>query len=250
MTWYQTMGYISTVALLLPVALIFCLRLYKNRSLLILMIYYLSAFIYNLLSEQIIISVPPSYVRSFGIFNNLSDVPLVLMYLLYFTKSPGLRKKIHIAILAFLAFEIVVTAILGFSRNTIAVVLGPGILLIVLLSFIFFLEQVKEVIQYGKTAGKALMASSTLFLYGCFFIIYLFWYIYETPDVENAFLVYFFVVTLASMLASIGLIIEKKRLKILNELQTTQNELSRLYPNEKIVFPKETAHSLEDDNQF
>jgi signal transduction histidine kinase len=142
------------------------------------------------------------------------------------------------------------TAILGFNSNTIAVILGPGILLIMLLSFIFFIEQVKEVIQYGKTAGKALMASSTLFFYGCFFIIYLFWYVYKTPDVENAFLVYFFVVTLSSMLASLGLIIEKKRLTILDELKITQNELSRLYPNEKIVFPKETARSLEDDNQF
>ena len=246
MTWYQTMGYISTVALLLPAALIFCLRLYKNRSLLILMLYYLSAFIYNLLSEQIV-SVSPSYVRGFGIFNNLSDIPLALAYLLYFTKTSGLKKKIHLAILAFLAFEIVVTAMLGFNRGSIAIILGPGILLIVLFSFIFFIDQVKEVIQFGKTAGKALMASSTLFLYGCFFIIYLFWYVINTPDVESAFLVYFFVVTLSSLLVSIGLIIEKKRLTILEELQTTQNELSRLYPNEKIVFPKEKARSMEDD---
>ncbi|MCW3119587.1 MAG: hypothetical protein JWM28_3669 [Chitinophagaceae bacterium] len=240
MTWYQTMGYISTVALLLPVALISCLRLYKNRSLLILMLYYLSAFIYNLLSEKII-SISPSYIRGFGIFNNLLDVPFALMYLLYFTKSPGLRRKIYIAILSFLAFEVLVTALFGFSRNTITIILGPGILLIVLLSFIFFIDQIKEVIQHGKAAGKALMASSTLFLYGCFFIIYLFWYVYKTPDVENAFLVYFFVVTLSAMLASIGLVIEKKRLSILDELKTTQNELSRLYPNEKIAFPKETA---------
>ena len=248
MTWYQLMGYISTVALLFPVALIFFLRLYRNKSLLILMVYYLSAFIYNLLSEKII-DVPLPYVKGYGIFNNLLDVPLALMYLLYFTKSTDLRKKIQIAILAFLAFEVLVTFMLGFSRNTIAIILGPGILIIVLLSFIFFIDQVKEVVQHGKAAGKALMASSTLFLYGCFFIIYLFWYVYKTPDVENAFLVYFYVVTLSSLLASIGLIIEKKRLKILDELQTTQNELSRLYPNEKIVFPKETANSLEN-NKF
>ena len=169
MTWYQTMSYISMIALLLPVALIIFLRLYKNRSLLILMIYYLSAFIYNLLSEQII-SVPLDYVKGFGFFNNLTDTPLALWYLLYFTKSPGLRKKIHIAVLSFIVFEIVVTALLGLNRNTIAIILGPGILVIVLLSFIFFIEQIKEVIQFGKKAGKALMASSTLFLYGCFFI--------------------------------------------------------------------------------
>jgi len=245
MNWYQMMGYISTAALLLPAALLFFLRLYKNRSLLILMVYYLSAFIYNLLSEKIV-TLPDSYVRAYGIFNNLFDIPLALMYLLYFTSSPGLRKKIYIAILSFFAFEILITVMLGFSRSSITLILGPGILLIVLLSFIFFIEQIKDVIQHGKTAGKALLASSTLFLYGCFFIIYLFWYVYKTPDVENAFLVYFFVVTLSSLLASIGLIMEKKRLKILDELKTTQNELSRLYPNEKIVFPKEAAGSFGD----
>jgi len=245
MTWYQMMGYISTAALLLPAALLFFLRLYKNKSLLVLMVYYFSAFIYNLLSEKII-SLPDSYVRAYGIFNNLLDIPLALMYLLYFAKSPGLRKKIYIAILSFFVFEILITAVLGFSRNSITLILGPGILLIVMLSFIFFIEQIKEVIQHGKTAGKALLASSTLFLYGCFFIIYMFWYVYKTPDVENAFLVYFFVVTFSSLLASIGLVFEKKRLKILDELNTTQSELSRLYPNEKIVFPKETAGSFGD----
>lgn len=249
MTWYQTMGYISTIALLLPAALIIGFRLYRNRSLLVLMLYYLSAFIYNMLSEGII-ALPNSFVKGYGIFNNLCDIPFALMYLLYFTKAPALRKKIHISILAFLAFEVVVTILLGFNRSTIAIILGPGILLIVLFSFIFFVEQVKEVIQYGKTAGKALMASSTLFLYGCFFIIYLFWYIMKTPDVENAFLVYFFVATFSAMMVSLGLIIEKKRLTVLNELKTTQNELSRLYPNEKIVVPRETAGSLEDDEQY
>ena len=49
------------------------------------------------------------------------------------------------------------------------------------------------------------------------------------------------------MLVSIGLVIEKKRYNILDELKTTHSELSKLYPNEKIVFPREKAGSLEDD---
>jgi len=51
-------------------------------------------------------------------------------------------------------------------------------------------------------------------------------------------------------LICIGLIIEKKRFRILDELKTAREELNMLYPNEKILFPKETAGSLEDEDQF
>ena len=64
---------------------------------------------------------------------------------------------------------------------------------------------------------------------------------------EDAFLVYFFVATISSILVSIGLVIEKKRFKVLDELKTTRKELSMLYPNEKIIFPKETAGSFDEE---
>jgi hypothetical protein len=249
MTWVQIMGYISTVALLLPVALILSLKLYKNRSLVFLMLYYLSAFIYNLMTEKLI-DLPQPYVKGFAVTNNLLDVPLTLLYLLYFTKSTTLRKKIHVAILSFAAFEILTTIFFGFSKDTVTIIMGPGILVVVGFSFAYFIDQIKAVIQFGKPPGKALMSASTLFLYGCYFIIYIFWYIIRTPDKPSAFLVYFFVVTLSSLLMSIGLIMEKKRFIMLDELNTTRKELSMLYPNEKILFPKQAARSLEDDEQF
>ena len=213
------------------------------------MVYYISTLLYVLMTEKII-NLPAAYVKGFGIINNLLDVPLALFYLLYFTKSTNFRKKIHVAILSFTAFEILATILFGFTKNTIAIIMGPGILIVTGLSFAFFIDQIKAVIQFGKPSGKALMTASTLFLYGCYFIIYLFWYVFNTPDKDNAFLVYFFVVTLSSLLICIGLIIEKKRFRILDELKTAREELSMLYPNEKILFPKETAGSLEDEDQF
>jgi len=240
------MGYVSSLAMLLPVAIIAYLQLYKNRSLLVLMIYYIITLIFNLSSEGII-SISPALLRNLGFFNNIMDAPLMLIYLLYFTKSESLRKKIHITVLSFLAFEIAVTVIFGINTKTITIILGPGIALVLLFTGRFFVEQVKASVIQNKPAGKALMAASGLFAYGCFFIIYLFWYVFETPNVEDAFLVYFFVATLSSVLVSIGLIIEKKRFRVLDELKTTRKELSMLYPNEKIIFPKEKAGSLEED---
>ena len=246
MNWNQTMGYVSSLAMLIPIAVIAYLQLYKNRSLLVLMFYYIITLVFNMSSEQII-SLPPSLIKNIGFFNNILDAPLMLIYLLYFVKSEDLRKKIHITILSFLAFELVVTLFFGITTKTITIILGPGIALVLLFTTRFFVEQVKAVVQQNRPAGKALMATSTLFAYGCFFIIYLFWYVFDTPNVDDAFLVYFFVATFSSIVASIGLIIEKKRFKVLDELKTTRKELSMLYPNEKIIFPQETAGSFEEE---
>jgi hypothetical protein len=249
MSWVQIMGYISTVTLFLPVVLIVSLKLYKNRPLAFLLVYYTSTLLYNLMTEKII-DLPVNYIKGFGIVNNLLDIPFALLYMLYFTKSAGLRKKIHIGIIAFSVFELLAVLFFGFTKDAITIIMGPGILLIVTLSFNFFIEQIKDVIQFGKGSGKALMSASTLFLYGCFFIIYIFWYVMRTPDVQNAFLVYFFVVSLSSALMSIGLIIEKQRVKMIDELKTTQKELSMLYPNEKIIFPKEAAGFLGEEDVY
>ncbi|MGC4037828.1 MAG: hypothetical protein QM764_17835 [Chitinophagaceae bacterium] len=243
----QILGYISTVAQFLPVAAIFSLKLYKNRSLAFLAIYCLSTLLYNLMSEGIIV-LPAVYVKAAGIMNNLLDVPLALLYMLYFTKAGSFRKKIHIGIIGFSVFEILTVAFFGFNKNALTIIIGPGILLLVTLSFIFFIEQIKDVVQYGKPAGKALMSASTLFLYGCFFIVYLFWYVLKAESLkDDAFKVYFSVMTLSSLLMTIGLILEKRRFKMLEELDTARKELSMLYPNEKIAFPKETARLLEDE---
>jgi hypothetical protein len=245
MNWVQTMGYISIVSMVLPITLILSLKLYKNRCLAFLMLYYFSTLIYNLMTEKII-DLPDPYVRGFGIINNLLDIPLVLLYMLYFTKSASVRKKIHISILAFSVFEILAVLFFGFTKDAITIIMGPGILLAIVLSFTFFIEQIKDVIQFGKAPGKALMSASTLFLYGCFFIIYLFWYVMHTKAVDDSFLVYFYVVTLSSLLMSVGLLTEKKRFKMLEELDTTRKELSLLYPNEKIAFPQETSFMDKD----
>ena len=246
------MGYISMIASLLPIALILILKLYKNRSLVFLMLNYLSTLLYNVMKENLI-DLPPAYVKGFGVTTNLLDVPLTLFFLLYFTKSPNFRKKLHITILSFAVFEILTTIFFGFTKDTITIIMGPGMLILIVLSFTFFIDQIKAVIQFGKPSGKALMSASTLFLYGCFFIIYLFWYVFKTTnekDRDAAFLVYFFVVTFASLLMSIGLLMEKKRFKALDEIITARKELSMLYPNEKLLFPKETAGSFEEDDQY
>jgi hypothetical protein len=58
------------------------------------------------------------------------------------------------------------------------------------------------------------------------------YYVFKTPYVEDTFLVYFLVVTLSSLLMSIGIIAERKRIQKLTELLQTRKELSVIYKNE------------------
>ncbi|HEU4576246.1 MAG TPA: hypothetical protein VFS36_14690 [Chitinophagaceae bacterium] len=249
MSWNHIMGYVSTAALFIPVALIILLRMYNNKSLLALLVYYSIALVCNLMTENII-TPTASIVKFAGYSNNFLDAPLTLFYLLYFTRSQALRKKILYGIMGFIAFEVVAVAILGINLQAITLVLGPGIVVILSLSIRFFIQQIEAVVQHGKSPGKALMIASTLFSYGGFLILYLFFFVFKTNDTKNTFLVFYLVSTFASALLSAGLLFEKKRFRELAELKIARKELSLLYPDEKPTVPKETAGSLEDEEEL
>jgi hypothetical protein len=111
--------------------------------------------------------------------------------------------------------------------------MGPGILLVMVLCVGFFVRQIKIAITMHKASGKAIITASLLFGYGCYSIIYIMYYIMESKDVENTFLVYFFVSTFSSLLMTIGIYVEHKRVRKLSELKLVRKELSALYGEEK-----------------
>lgn len=90
MTAYSVMGFISSVALFLPVCFILILRLGSYRSFPALLAYFLMVFVYNLFTEGYI-TVDHDFKRYWGLSNNLLDAPLMLFFLTYFSPSPLLR---------------------------------------------------------------------------------------------------------------------------------------------------------------
>ena len=80
------MGIISTVALFLPIALILTLRMGRHRTFPILIVYYIIAIVNNFLSEGYIVA-SSDVIKYWGLANNLSDVPLMLLFLTYFCTS-------------------------------------------------------------------------------------------------------------------------------------------------------------------
>ncbi len=250
MTWNSVMAFVSSLALFLPIFLILVLRLGNYRSFPVLLIYYALTFVYNLFTGGFI-SASPEVIRYWGLVNNLGDIPLILYFLTYFSTSRQFTQRMYILIGAFVAFEAVVVIITGFTVKAITIILGPGLVVVVALCLFFFIRQVKMAVMHRKATGKALIVSAVLFAYGCFSFIYLMYYVFkahldETGKVKaqyqaDTFLIYFLVATLSSLLMCAGLIIERKRIRKLNELLITRKELSSLYEGTKTAVPFRTA---------
>jgi hypothetical protein len=231
MTWNSIMGLVSSIALLLPVVLILLFRLATYKSFPAIFIYYCTIFAYNIARSQYF-PVSPAVLEYWNTINNFLDAPLVLYFLSYFSGSVALSKKMKQLIAVLLLFQLTVVMIVGFNNKAITIFLGPSILVVFGFCLHFFVRQTKITITHQKAAGKAIITASLLFAYGCYAIIYLMYYVFKTPYVEDTFLVYFLVVTLSSLLMGVGIIAERKRIQKLTELLQTRKELSVIYKNE------------------
>jgi len=240
MNWNDVMGLVSTIALSLPIITMLATGVAGYRSFPALLFYFLIVVSYNLLTEGYVI-ISDDFTHYFGICNNLLDAPLMLFFLTYFGTSAILKKRMKLLILAFIVFETITVSIYGFTVRSITIIMGPGILLVLTFCLIFFVRQAKISITHHKAAGKAMMTASQLFAYGCYSIIYIMYYLLDIRDVQNTFLVYFFVSTFSSLLMSAGIVIEKKRVKKLSELKVVRKELSEIYRQEKQTGPLRPA---------
>ena len=240
MNWNSIMGFVSSLALFLPILLILVFRLGAYRSFPILLTYYALVFAYNLMTEGYI-KINPDIVRYWGLINNLLDAPLMLLFLTYFSPSAAFTKRLRIVILLFLVFETTVIALRGLNVEAITIVLGPGILTIFSFCLFFFVRQSKITIMHRKAAGKTLIAASLVFAYGCYGIIYMLYYVFKTPHVADTFLIYFLVATFSSAILCTGIIIERKRVQKLLELKVARKELADVYKDTKTAAPFRTA---------
>src|SRR5215831_6812828 len=229
-----TPGIISSVALFIPVIIIAVFGLYRNRSFLALAGNYLIVGVHNLMIQGIIVT-PKSISDSFNIFCNLLDAPLMLIFLIFFRISAKTTKQIFNTLYAFLGFEVVILLVFGFSAKTVEIILGPDSILILVLSFIFFLRNVRLTITNPKALGKAIMASSVFVFYAIFSLVYVFFFLIKNNQYrEDARLVYYLVTLLSTLLMSLGIVIENKRIKKLDELKNTRKELAAIYGGKNI----------------
>lgn len=243
------MGLISTIALFLPIAFILILRMGRYRTFPILIAYYIIALINNFLGEGYI-PVSSDAIKYCSLINNLLDAPLMLLFLTYFCTSPMQARRMRVLILAFILFEVAIVVLRGINKEAITIILAPGLAIVFSFCLYFFIRQAKKAITHRKATGKALIIASLLFAYGCFTILYLMYYVFQTHLVdgklntqylEDTYLIFFFVTTFSSLLLCTGIIIESRRVQKLHELKLTRKELLQIYEGTEKAAPLRTA---------
>jgi len=249
MTWNTVMGFISSTALFLPIIFILAFRLGAYKTFPALLVYYTIFFIYNLLTEGYL-NASAEAINYWNIVKNLLDGPLMLTFLAYFSTSSLFTKKLRTGLGLMILFEVTVLFIEGLTTKALTITLGPVLLSIVFLAAWLFIRQTKISITHGKASGKATIAASVLFAYGCFTIIYLMYYVFKTPYVADTFLVYFLVTTFSSLVMCAGIIVERKRIQKLAELKITRKELSDIYKDTNTTAPLRTVVLDFDKDQW
>lgn len=250
MNWYSVMGLISSFAIAGPVLLILILGISRYRSFPVLLLYYTSVLIYNLITAGYII-VPFEVEHSWGMINNIIDAPLMILFLTYFSTSATFTQRMKILAAVLGLFELVVIGIAGFNTDAITIILGPGLLIVSGLLLFYFIRYTKHAIEKRKATGKALIITSQLFAYGCYLFIYLLYYVFKAQNdangqpneqyVNDTFLIFYIATTLSAILMSIGLVVEYSRIKKMKELLVTRKELNALYAETEKAVPVRTA---------
>jgi hypothetical protein len=233
MNLFTTMGLISTIALFLPIIMLLVFKLAWHKSFPALFGYYVLILSYNLVNLEYIPFKEPSVVSYHRITTHLLEIPLILLFFTYFSKTAAFRKNLLIANIIFVVFEIGIVAVFGYTSRAITIILAPGLCMVLFLSSVFFLHQVKIAVIHHKAIGKAVMIASLLFAYAGYAFVYVVNYIVNTPDKMDAYLIYFLITIVTSVPMCIGIYVERRRVQQLSELQTTREELKKIYGSDR-----------------
>jgi hypothetical protein len=233
MTLLNSMGLISTIALLLPIIMLLAFKLAWYKSFPALLFYYLFLLSNNFLSLSYIPVNNGSIILYHKIINHFLEVPLILFFYTYFSTTAKFRKRMLIATFGFIAFEIAVIALFGFTMRATTIILAPGLLAVLILSSLFFFHQAKIAIIHHKAIGKAILIASLLFAFSGYTFVYVVNHLVETPYTKDVYLLYFLITIVTSIPMAVGIIFEHQRVRHLVELQTTREELKKIYGEEE-----------------
>jgi len=118
MNSHSLLGIISSIGLFVPVALILVLKLFSNRSFLALATCYFIVGVQNLM-RQSVFDIPRVIYQSMSLVDNILEVPLMLLFLTFFSTSALMTKRIKTCIYIFLGFEAIILLVFGFNVKAI-----------------------------------------------------------------------------------------------------------------------------------
>ena len=222
------LGVACVISLTLPVVVIFYNRFYTHRCLAALLAYYLLAFMDNFFNENYI-HVSAKLNRVINLADNYAYVPLLLTALLFFCPDKPYQKKVRLITYVFMAYEVLIISIHGFTLNSVIYILGPGVGIIIGYSLHLFMRHTKYSIYYNKNHGRALIMAAVFFDSSSYAMIYFFAYILKTPYQDQVFSLYYIASIVSSLAMAIGLFMMRNRMKELESIKTTRKELALFF---------------------
>jgi drug/metabolite transporter (DMT)-like permease len=200
---------ISTFLLLLPILLMLIKRFSWNKNFIPLAGCFLFLFCTGLINNGII---------TFGEEANnaiittciIIQAPLIMLFLNFFGLNKELKKAIQVSLLSYLIGGAVFLAINGVNRQTIGLLLGTGISLVLIYGLILFIRQIKKSIHSRKETGKAFMISAVVFAYACYFFIYLMHFVFDSSEKNEIVLLFQLATIISTLILSIGIFINVK----------------------------------------
>lgn len=228
MNWNAIFGIACIVSLTAPIAVIIYHRYYQHRSLAALLANYTITLLYLLMSQNLL-PVSNAFRINFGILDNFLDVPLMLTALVFFCPNKSKQNMVRMLSYIFVGYIVLITCIRGYRVSTIVYILGPGLLIIISYTLFLFVRQTKFSILHGKNHGRVLMLAAIFFSYACYALIFYFFYIQQTPEVNDTEILYFISTGVSALAMAIGLQLMNKRMKELQALRVTRKELAMFF---------------------
>lgn len=161
-----------------------------------------------------------------GTWNNLLDAPLVLVFMLYFTKTEKIKKLIFITIGTLIGYDLVTYFLVGgLTDKFLTLVIGPGLFVVSAFSFYFFVDHLKAAMYHKKEVGKAFISGGLVFTYLCFLFIYVMFYVLNSQHLMDIYMIYHLTFILFALSLVIGIsIIMKSRFIRPKPVQRTRKE--------------------------
>ena len=220
-------GLSSVICFSLPILVILLFRLYRQTSLIALLLYYFLTIAHCLTAE----SIPPvpDFVSSWDVVYSLVEIPLILSSLLFFCHARQRQQIMQKIIVAFVVYEAAIALYFKFTPQALLFVTAPGLLIVVGYTTFLFLRQLKFTMMHGKNLGRVLMLGAILFAYGTYFLVFYTYFIQKQLDVTSLYSLYFISSTIASVLMSVGLFMMRFRIRELQELKVVRKELQMVF---------------------
>ena len=220
-------GLTSILCFGLPVFAIILFKLYRHTSLIALALYYILTIVHCLFAPNI--PPVPDFQNPFDIIYSYVEIPLMLTALLFFCHARQRRLIMQRIIVAFVAYEVIISLYFRFSPQATIYIAAPGLLVVIGYTAFLMIRQMKFTLLHGKNIGRVLMLAAILFSYSSYALVFYNYFVQAQSVIASIYTLFFISSTVAALLMAIGLFMMRHRIKELQELKVVRKELQMVF---------------------